>query len=207
LIRLYAVVPADGAGIQLRGTRVSSWGALAAIAGSPRGPGGAVGDAICHGRIVAGALRRCWAVVPFRSGVEVGSEAEVHDLLRLNADQLSRQLLRFRGRVEVGLRARWVQSTALERCSLPAGLERVRQLATRPGDRQERLARGADGTTLVACYLISRRAVGDFWRALDDIRRAVPAMPLLGSGPFAPYSFCDVPLMRAAERGGEQVTW
>jgi hypothetical protein len=184
----------------MRGVSLFRCGAIAAIIGTPFGFADSAKAALWHDRIVARALRRCSAVVPFRLGIEVRSEAEVDSLLRLNVDELSDQLRRFEGRVEVGLKTRVALPTGDEPLCLPFGINRVRALASRAVDRHERLSRGPRGTTFEGCYLISRRAVNGFWRALNDIRRAVPEVPLLGSGPWAPYSFCDAPLRRSAEQ-------
>ena len=100
----------------------------------------------------------------------------------------------------MGLKARIAAPAEDGLLRLPFGLDRVRALAPQPVDRRERLSRGRQGTTFEGGYLISRRAVDEFWRALDDIRRAVREVPLLGSGPWAPYSFCDAPLRRSAEQ-------
>lgn len=201
LVHLYAVVPGEqGVALWTHDVRALRWDSLAAIIGCPPDLGDNARAAVCHDRVVARALQRCSAVVPFRLDLEVGSEADVYRLLRLNAPELSRQLLRFWGRVEVGLKARVAPSTAFELLRLPSGIDRVRALALRPVDRSERLSRGRQGTTFEGCYLISRRALDEFWRTLDEIRRALPEMALLGTGPWAPYSFCDAPLRRSAEQ-------
>ena len=200
LLRIYAVVPGkEGNGLRMYGVRTLRAGALAAIVGPPPGFADVARAAQWHDRVVARSLRVCSAVVPFRSGVEAGSEAGVYGLLRLNADELSGRLKRFRGRVEMGLKARVAPPTGDELLRLPFGIDRVRALAPRPGDRRERLMRGRHGTTFEGCYLISRRAVDEFWQTLDDIRRVVPDVPLLGSGPWAPYNFCDTPLRQGVE--------
>ncbi|MBI5524893.1 MAG: GvpL/GvpF family gas vesicle protein [Deltaproteobacteria bacterium] len=199
-LRIYAVVPVEeGAGLRMHGARTLRSGALAAIIGSPPGFADVARAAQWHDRVVARSLRVCSAVVPFRSGVEVGSETDVYGFLRLNAGELSGLLGHFHGRVEMGLKARVAPPTS-ELLRLPFGIDRVRTLAPRPGDRREWLMRGRHGTTFEGYYLISRRAADEFWRALDDIRRAVPEVPLLGSGPWAPYNFCDAPLRRSVER-------
>ncbi len=182
------------------GVKILRSDAFAAILGSPPGFADNARAALWHDRIVARVFRRCSAVVPFRLGMEIRSEAEVHSLLGLNASELSRQLRRFRGRVEMGLKAQVASAVGDELLRLPFGVGCVHALASRSVDRRERLSGSRHGTTFEGCYLISRRAVDPFWRALDEIRRAVPEVPLLGSGPWAPYSFCDAPLRCSAEQ-------
>ncbi len=205
---LFAVIPAEEA-LKLPSRRsfsVFTAGPAAALFGSPR-PGGrsgdtAVRDALRHDRIVGLALAKCSSVVPFRAGLELVSTAELEAFLRLNAQPLADQLKRFRGRVEMGLKVRLKDPAADPSSLLPCGLDGVRELAPGRADRCERLGlsrqQGTPGRIFSASYLISRHAVDDFWRALDGVRRVSPELPLLGSGPWAAYSFCDVPLLRAA---------
>jgi hypothetical protein len=209
-LHLFAVIPAEEA-LKLPSRQsfsVFASGPAAALFASPRpGDSGgrpgdtAVRDALRHDRIVGLALANCSSVVPFRAGLELVSTAELAAFLRLNARPLGDQLKRFRGRVEMGLKVRLKDPAADPSSLLPCGLDRVRELAPGPADRWERLglARqpGAPGKIFNASYLISRHAVDDFWRAVDGVRRSAPELPLLGSGPWAAYSFCDVPLLRA----------
>jgi hypothetical protein len=129
--------------------------------------------------------------------MDFGSEAELRATLRLNAAQLAEQLVRFRGRIEMGLKVRIPAPTAEQPLRLPSGLDRIRALAPEPVDRWERLGRSPQGNIFEGCYLVARRATEDFWQAVEGIRRTAPELPLLGSGPWAPYSFCDTPLQRA----------
>ncbi|MDD5309188.1 MAG: GvpL/GvpF family gas vesicle protein, partial [Deltaproteobacteria bacterium] len=150
--------------------------------------------AVWHDRVVGLAFETCSSVAPFRLGIAFASGAELEATVGLNVEELSQQLARFRGRVEMGLKVRLVAATADEPLRIPFGLDRVRALAPEEGNRSERLMHGSHGRIFEGCYLIPRQAVEDFWRALDGIRRLTPELPLLGSGPWAAYSFCDVPL-------------
>ena len=60
-----------------------------------------------------------------------------------------------------------------------------------PMTRDERLAMVAGRRVLSGRYLIERDAVDRFWSAFDDLRAAAPDTAAMGSGPWAPYSFCD----------------
>ncbi len=206
-LRIFAVVAAEEASKvpSRRSFSVLTSGPAAALFGSPRHGGRpgdtAVRDALRHDRIVGLALANCSSVVPFRAGLELVSTAELEAFLRLNARPLADQLKRFRGRVEMGLKARLRDPAADVSALLPCGLDRVRELAPGSADRCERLGlsrqHGAPGRIFNASYLISRHAVDDFWRAVEGVRRSSPELPLLGSGPWAAYSFCDVPLLHA----------
>lgn len=212
-LRLYAIVSADEASAldtRSAGIRVVTWGSVAAVAGKAS-PGRRDSRAASrHAGIVGLALETCSSVVPFRFGVELRSEADLRRVLEVNAEALSHWLGRFRDRVEMGLKALLPAGrrggAAAARSApvaasirLPFSLERVRALAPLPEDRRERLAAGPRGPVFEGCYLISRRAIDPFWAALDEIRRLVPDLPLLGSGPWAPYSFCGFVLRPDAE--------
>ena len=201
---LYALVPAEEA-FRLPSRRsfsVHTCGPATALFGRSRPGANAVLAALRHDRIVRLALARCSSVVPFRLGLEIASVADLDALFRLNSWQLAGQLARFHGRVEMGLKVGLSPSATDPSSLLPRGLDRIRGLAPEPADRCERLdfsrKGGAHGKIFVANYLISRHAIDDFWQATEGIRRLAPELPLLGSGPWAAYSFCDVPLRRAA---------
>lgn len=206
-VHLYAVVPAEEAS-RLPGRRsfaIHPFGSAAALFGPPRhgrSAARAVHAALQHGRIVGLALTACSSVVPFRLGLELASLGELDALCRLNSRALADQLARFRDRVEMGLKMRLPASAADPSSLLPRGLDRVRGLAPEPADRCERLgfsrAGEGEGKLFAASYLIPRHAVDDFWRATEGIRRLAPELPLMGSGPWAAYSFCGVPLRGAA---------
>jgi hypothetical protein len=216
-IRLYAVVPAEEASALQATTprlRTTACGPVAAVfgrppelhdddpgmspttPGSPRRGTGDVRAALDHGRIVSHVFEVCSSVIPFRLGVELESETGLRVLLDNEAPRLGDQLTRFRGRVEMGLKMRL--GTAQGPLRLPIGLDRVRALAKEPVDRREGLTQDARGRIFEGCYLISRQAVEDYWRALEQIRRRTRALPLLGSGPWAAYSFCDGPPLKAS---------
>lgn len=238
-LAVYAVVPADEAqalGSRRRGVRVVAHGPLAAVAGdvppgrevlSQRRPRQEVArDATRrrlraagrHHRVVLAALDACSSVVPFRHGVDLPTEADVRAVLEINAALLAEHVDRFRGRVEMGLRARIAGPDGHvdaggggpERLSdralrLLFGLGRVRALAAGAAARREQTLPGVRRTDFVGCYLILRDDVDRFWAVLDEIRLLIPRLPLLGSGPWAPYSFCDFVLRLPA--GDRKACW
>lgn len=201
---LYAIVPGNEAlalGARARGIRLVPHGHLAAVVAD--GPPSRVDStaALRHDRVVRLALESCSSVVPFRLGIELPSDAALRTVLELNALALAERLARFRGRVEMGVKARLTASlpSVPEPMQFLPGLERIRALAPEATGRQERIFRRGGGTVFAGCYLISRHAVDRFWSALEDIRRLQPELPLLGSGPWAPYSFCDLALRSCAQ--------
>jgi len=197
-VRLYAVVPAGegfASGEIMRDVRTVDCGSIAALAGEACTQERNAA-AIRHDDIVRAAVEQHSSVVPFRFGTELHSESELRSLLEVNYQMLSDQLRRFCGRLEMGLKARMTPETAagVQSLRLPFGLERIRALAPLASDRQEKLGTGRGGTIFEGCYLIGRNAIDRFWDALERIRSAVPELALLGSGPWAPYSFCDFTL-------------
>lgn len=191
---LYAVVPAgeaDGVCAGARGLRSVVCGPVAAIVGKPGNESARA--ALRHDRVVGRAVEVCSSVVPFRLGVELQSEA-VQEVLQTNLQVLSSHLARFHGRVEMGLKAKLLAPAADEPLRLPFGLERVRALVPSNEDRREGLRRASAGQVFEGCYLISRQAVDAYWSAVEEIRSVLPDLPLLGSGPWAAYSFCDFAL-------------
>ncbi|MBI4704457.1 MAG: GvpL/GvpF family gas vesicle protein [Deltaproteobacteria bacterium] len=213
-LALYAVVPAgearvlDGRG---RGLRCVGRGPVAVLAGPAAGPlAGLRGAALRHDRAVGLALALCSSVVPLRLGTLARDEGQIARLLAANVGLLCAELGRLRGRVEMGLKAR----LALPALVLPPGLERVRRLAPQPEDRRESLATAGGAPVLVAAYLVRRQDIDAFWSALDELRRERPDVPLVGSGPWAAYSFCQVALRAPAAgpdlakaRGKEGSAW
>lgn len=194
---LYAVVPAgeaDGVCAGTRGIRSVVCGPVAALVGKPGNQPARA--ALRHGRVVGKAVEACSSVVPFRLGVELQSEA-VQEVLQMNMELLAGHLARFHGRVEMGLKAKLAVQVANEPMRLPFDLERVRALAPMNQDRREALRRAPAGQVFEGCYLIARQAVDAYWLAVEGIRCVLPDLPLLGSGPWAAYSFCDLVLLPA----------
>jgi len=197
---LYAIVPegdARAACARIAGLGEVACGPVAALVGK-RWNEAAPGAALRHDRIVSRIVDSCSSVVPFRFEVDVRSELALHDVLEANLELLGRQLVRFRGRVEMGLKVKLSVVPAAERMS--AGLEPVRALAPRIEDRRERLLSSATGQVFDGCYLVPSDDIEEFWSAVKEVRLLFARSPMLGSGPWAAYSFCDFPL-RAAPVG------
>jgi hypothetical protein len=193
---LYAVVPSEQAhaarSAALRGLRLVESGPVVAVVGKPGQE--LERAALRHDRVISQALESCSAVVPFRLGIVLESREELQGVLESNQDLLVRYLKRFRGCVEMGLKAKLPAQVAGEPLRMPFSLERIRTLAHHAEDRRERMRPGAAGPIFEGCYLISRRDIDTFWLALEELQQSFPELPLLGSGPWAPYSFCDFAL-------------
>lgn len=203
-LQLYAVVPAEaGAGLRgaaPRGVRAVDAGPVMALAGAARGSHDKERAALRHDRVVRAALGACGAVVPFRHGVVLPDLPSLRAVLVVNQAALEDALRRVRGKVEMGLRA------------LLRGPEAAAQLAAlRAGlalllcdDWQERIEETAQGSLLRGSYLIGRGDEEPFFAAVAALRAALPEVPLLGAGPFAPYSFCRLQLRGLAHGPGAE---
>ena len=191
-LRLYAVVPAAEASAlsMRRGFSLLNCGPVTALFGWPPDPVDPLRAALWHDRTVRLAVAKCSSVVPFRLGMDFASKAELRAAVRGKALHLAQQLERFQGRVEMGLKVRLPAATAGSSPGWPGGLDPIRALAPKPSDRCEGFSLGLDGKIFTGCYLVARGAVADFWAAVQEIHRLAPELPALGSGPWAPYSFC-----------------
>jgi len=197
-VLLHAAVPAAEAsranprGLGLR--QVVS-GSLAAIVGPARRES-PTRAALRHARVVADALESCSAVVPFRLGDAIGSADEVEALLDENRTELVAGLAALFGRVEMGLKVRIPAIPHLDPERLDGALRRIRSLAPEARHRIERRRPVTGGEVLEGSYLVPRSAVEPFWAAADALRTGLD-LRVLGSGPWAPYSFCELSLRPA----------
>lgn len=208
-LNLYAIVPADEASrlepAAVGGCSFVTWGSFAALVGNEPQRSRATAEALHHDRVVQVALESCSTVLPFRLGTCLGDASEVSRVLELNALGLTENLRRLRGRVEMGLKARIDPPPQADG---PRGIGQrffdclggLRDLAPMPTGRRERFTRQADRNLFDGRYLISRSDVERFWSAVEVLRKSMPAVAMIASGPWAPYSFGDVVLVQGAVR-------
>ncbi|WP_224368718.1 GvpL/GvpF family gas vesicle protein [Hyalangium versicolor] len=201
-VGLYAVVAAEQALAghdQLQGLRLLTRGPITAVVGKPETA--TQRAAMRHDRIVGRALSACASVVPFRLGVVLRSQDELLRVLDANQQVLTQYLARFHGQVEVALKAKLPSLFAGNLSQVPFSLEKLHSLAPDSRARQESVQRTVTGQMFDGCYLIARQDIDAFWQAVEQIRQTFPNLPLLGSGPWAPYSFCDFTLCPAQDDG------
>lgn len=189
-LRLHAVVPA-GEVPSATGLCTIACGSITGLAGGIRSEP-APRAALRHARVIGRALAACASVVPFRLGTDAPSAVALRATLAANEPALVRQLARLAGRVEMGLRVKLPSLAAIE--ALRAGLAPIRALAPCREDRRERLISSAAGQVFEGCYLISRGDIAAYWSGAGAVREALRGAPLVGSGPWAAYSFCDLVL-------------
>ena len=214
-LNLYAVVPADEATaleLALGGDcNLVTWGPFTALVGRAPRQLASTTAVLRHDGLVQVALESCSTVLPFRMGTCLADAAEVSRVLELNALGLTEQLRRLRGRVEMGLKARidppprtapddGVGHRFFE------GLGGLRDLAPLHSDRRERFMRRTDRNLFDGRYLVDRSDVEGFWSAVAVLRQSMPAVPMIASGPWAPYSFGEVVLVHGSGRSFEP-TW
>lgn len=190
--RLLAVVWAVERPCGLGEPTVEVWaeGELAAVMGRGWSAEDPIGLALRHDEVVGLVQGACSAVVPFRLGTVLRDQRDFRAMIRAQRPRLVGMLERFAGRIEMSLKLHLGGSSGPPRGAQP-GLDAIRSLALRPEDRDERLAMLGGWPVLSGRYLIDRGAVGEFWSAFERIRAALPEAVVMGSGPWAPYSFCD----------------
>lgn len=169
---------------------VSPHGDLAAVLGLAWSDQDEIELALRHADVIAQVQQECSAVIPFRVGTFMRDERELRAMLRAQRPRLVGMLERFGGRIEMGLKLRLGGSPPPPP---PCELDAIRSLTSGVDARDERVAMVAGQRVLSGRYLIDRDAVGRFWSAFDDLRAAAPDTAAMGSGPWAPYSFCDTP--------------
>lgn len=165
-------------------------GPIAAVVGAPlRGATNLTARAIAHDGVMEMLLESCSAVMPFRLDTRAPAVPELHRLLSEHAEAIEANLNRFQNRVEMGIKVR-------SRDGHPfAGrlhCERFHELAGSTQNRHEHIVVLDPGALFEGTYLIPKDAMDDFWAEVLKVRESLPDFAVIGTGPWAPYSFCDL---------------
>jgi hypothetical protein len=170
--------------------------ALCAPAGDPDEPLSA--DALWRREAVIEELMETRDLLPVRYGTRVADEAAAADALAERRDELEAGLARVRGAVELAVRVHGddpepaPSAAASGREYLRARIGRT-QAAARLHEPLAALARDSvvqSGAELLrAAYLVERDAVGAFVARGHELQREHPALAVLCTGPWPPYSF------------------
>jgi hypothetical protein len=148
-------------------------------------------DPLRHGLVVETLLDRADAVLPVRFGERFADDDELAAAVTPRLEALERQLGHVAGCVEVGVRI--VPRPRPEKAEDGAGYMRARLLEQVAADEMHRelAARARDSvrTSHDAGYLVARTDVGGFSRAVEQLLESNPAVDVLCTGPWAPYSF------------------
>lgn len=183
MIHLYAFV--RGLGELDSGLEARPFGSVVAVVGL------ADPDPLRHGLVVEGLLERADAVLPVRFGERFADDEELAAAVTPRLEALERRLGHVAGCVEVGVRI--VPRPRPVEGADGAGYMRARLLEQVAADElhRELAARARDSvrTSHDAGYLVARADVGGFSRAVEELLESNPAVDVLCTGPWAPYSF------------------
>lgn len=167
-------------------------GRIAAVTGMPlRSATHLAARALAHDGVMELLLERCSAVMPFRLDTRAPLEPELHRLLHEHGDAIEANLVRVQNRVEMGIK---IKSSTGQSFAGRLHCDRLHDLAETTRNRQERIVVLEGGALFEGTYLVRRDAMDDFWTEVLKIRQALPGFAVIGTGPWAPYSFCDLQL-------------
>jgi len=183
VIHLYAFV--QGLRELDAGLEARPFGSVVAVVGPPES------DPLQHGLVVEGLLDRADAVLPVRFGEQFAGDEELAAAVIPRLEALERQLGHVAGCVEVGVRV--VPRSRPAEADDGAGYMRARLVEQSAADAVHRAlaarARDSVRTSRDAGYLVARGDVGGFSHAVEDLLESNPALDVLCTGPWAPYSF------------------
>ena len=183
MIHLYAFVR----GLRQVQPGLDAWpfGSLGAVTGAEEA------DPLQHGLVVERLLDQADAVLPVRFGERFATEDDLAAAIAPRLEALERQLDHVAGCVEVGVRIIPRREAAPADDGVAYMRARLReQLST---DELHRAlaaeARDSVQTNRDVGYLIARADIGAFSLAVERLLEAHPALDVLCTGPWAPYSF------------------
>jgi Gas vesicle synthesis protein GvpL/GvpF len=146
-------------------------------------------------------------VLPARFGTVLPSIDRLRAELEERGEELAEALEFVRGRVELGVRAAWPESTVADeapesgRAYLTRKLEQQRAAADAAAALHEPLAGIAVANTveiehepclaLVGSYLVERDDVARFRDEVDRLANSLDGIRLACTGPWPPYTFAD----------------
>jgi hypothetical protein len=156
-----------------------------------------------HERIVESlAARR--TLLPVRFGTALEDEDELRALLESRAGEFAAALELVRGRVELGVRARYriarqdprpesgrafvAQKLARRRAAQDVADSLHAELAGRASEAVARVL-GDPEPQFAGAYLVERSGVDGFRAQVDELRARRPSLDVVCTGPWPPYSF------------------
>ena len=182
-MHLYAFVRGlDGleAGLEAR-----PFGSVVAVTGTDEP------DPLRHGLVVEGLVDRAEAVLPVRFGERFATEDDLAAAVAPRLEALEHQLEHVAGCVEVGVRI--VSRDEPEHREDGAAYMQARrrqQLAVEAVHRAlAEQSRDSVRTSRDAGYLVARADVRAFSHTVERLLESQPALDVLCTGPWAPYSF------------------
>jgi Gas vesicle synthesis protein GvpL/GvpF len=208
VIELYAVVDHPGPPLpDVASLRAVISNDLAAVCGAAT-DGKVSPERLWHHEEIVEALMRDRDTLPFRYGTVLPDEDAAVRILRERHDELVGALARVRGAVEVAVRVMTADRERPGAGPPVSGVEYLRASAGGVAARAEaaravdeplataaratvRRATGSDDELLRAAYLVDRDHVASFTDLVAELQRRLPALRLLCTGPWAPYSFAQ----------------
>jgi hypothetical protein len=183
VIHLYAFV--HGVRELEAGLEARPFGSVVAVIGADEP------DPLRHGLVVESLLDRADAVLPVRFGERFSTDEDLAAAVDPRLEALERQLDHVAGCVEVGVRVVPRQESADGDDG--AAYMRARLSEQLAADEVHRAlaaqARDSVQTSRDAGYLVARSDVGAFSLAVERLLDSHPALDVLCTGPWAPYSF------------------
>ena len=122
------------------------------------------------------------SLLPVRFGTRVEDDAAAAEVVASRGAELAAALERVRGAVEVSVRA------VAREGAVAAAVERVHE---RLAGLAREHARHDGPEALRAAYLVERAGVDGFVAAVRGLQREHPALSVLCTGPWPPYSFAE----------------
>lgn len=144
-----------------------------------------------HGLVVEGLVERADAVLPVRFGERFADDRDLAAAIEPRLEALGRRLDHVAGCVEVGVRIAQRPDRAPDEDG--AGYLQARLREHRSVEEVHRVlaayARDSVRTSRDAGYLVARADVSGFTSAVEQLLDSHPALDVLCTGPWAPYSF------------------
>ena len=186
MIHLYAF--ARGLGRLDAGVESRPFGSVVAVVGTDDEP-----DPLRHGLVVEGLLDHADAVLPVRFGERFATEEGLAEASRRRLEALEWQLDHVAGCVEVGVRIVPRQTSANDDDGSAYMRARLSEQRAAEELHRELAAQARDSvqTSRDAGYLVERADVGAFSLAVERLLESHPALDVLCTGPWAPYSFAS----------------
>jgi len=183
MIHLYAFV--RGLRQVQPGLDARPFGSLGAVTGAEEA------DPLQHGLVVERLLEQADAVLPVRFGERFATEDDLAAAIAPRLEALERQLDHVAGCVEVGVRIIPRREAAPADDGVAYMRARLREQLSTDELHRALAAKARDSvqTNRDVGYLVARADVGAFSLAVERLLESHPALDVLCTGPWAPYSF------------------
>ena len=208
MIQLYAITDHPGPALpDVAPLKLVPSDGLAAVC-APAGSREITPEALWRHEEVVEALMRDRDLLPVRYGTHLESAPAAAQVVADRHDELAAALDRVRGAVELSVRvaredaprqaggggddgAGYMRAKARDAAQREAALRTVHEPLSMLAREDRRLAGRSGDELFRAAYLVDRPAVAGFTSLVARLERAHPALRLLCTGPWPPYSFVE----------------